>query len=81
MTMAQILAVIIFVAMFILIVLDKIERQYITLACGLLTMIVVFGVAMHSKAAIIETLNIKSIFTLGFWYSAGESGESSTGIN
>ena len=81
MTMAQILAVIIFVAMFILIVLDKIERQYITLACGLLTMIVVFGVAMHSKAAIIETLNIKSIFTLGFWYSAGEAGESSTGIN
>lgn len=81
MTMAQILAVIIFVAMFILIVLDKIERQYITLACGLLTLIVVFGVAMHSKAAIIETLNIKSIFTLGFWYSAGESGESSTGIN
>lgn len=81
MTMAQILAVIIFVAMFILIVLDKIERQYITLACGLLTLIVVFGVAMHSKAAIIETLNIKSIFTLGFWYSAGEAGESSTGIN
>ena len=30
---AQILAVTIFVAMFVLIVIDKIERQYITLVC------------------------------------------------
>ena len=81
MTMAQILAVIIFVAMFLLIVMDKIERQYITLACGLLTLVLVFGVAMHSTGAVIETLNLRSIFTLGFWYSAGEAGESSTGIN
>ena len=36
MSVAQALAVIIFVAMFILIVWDKIERQYVTLGCGLL---------------------------------------------
>ncbi len=78
---AQILAVIIFVAMFIMIVMDKVERQYVTLGCGLLTLVGVFGIAMHSLDAVIETLNVKSIFTVGFWYEAGSSGESSTGIN
>ena len=81
MTVAQILAVIIFVAMFLLIVLDKIERQYVTLLCALLTLILVFGVAMHSWDAAAETLNLRSIFTLEFWYAAGAEGESSSGIN
>lgn len=81
MTMAQILAVIIFVAMFILIVLDKIERHYVTLACGVLTLILVFGVAMHSLDAVMETLNVRSIFTTEFWYTSGAGEESSSGIN
>ena len=38
MIVAQIFAVIIFVGMFILIVLDKIERHYVTLGSGLLTL-------------------------------------------
>lgn len=80
MTAAQILAVVIFVAMFILIVLDKIERQYITLGCGLLTIILVFGVCMHSGSAIMETLNVKSIFTLNFWREV-ETAEESAGID
>ncbi len=78
---AQILAVLIFVAMFLLIVMDKIERQIITLACGLLTLVLVFGIGMHSMSAIVETLNISGIFTLDFWYAAGEASESSSGIN
>lgn len=78
---AQILAVLIFVAMFVLIVLDKIERQIITLVCGLLTLVLVFGVGMHSMSAIWETLNVHNIFTLDFWYAAGEASESSSGIN
>lgn len=81
MLVAQILAAAIFVIMFLLIVLDKIERQYVTLGCGLLTLVLVFGIVMHSPAAIWETLNIRSIFTLNFWYAAGESAESSSGIN
>ena len=81
MTIPQILAVIIFAAMFILIVMDKIERQYVTLVCGLLTIVLVFGIAMRDMHAIIETLNIRSIFTLDFWYAAGEASESSSGIN
>lgn len=81
MTIAQILAVTIFVVMFILIVIDKIERQYITLGCGLLTLGLVFGLAMHSSNAVMETLNVRSIFTQGFWYTAGQAEESSSGIN
>lgn len=81
MTIPQILAVIIFAAMFILIVMDKIERQYVTLVCGLLTLVVVFGIAMRDVNAIVETLNVKSIFTTQFWYAAGESSETSSGIN
>ncbi len=81
MSMAQILAVIIFVVMFLLIVIDKIERQYITLGCGLLTLVVVFGMAMRSMDAVIRTLNVRSIVTIGFWYNAGEAAESSEGIN
>ena len=81
MLVAQILAVAIFVIMFVLIVSDKIERHYITLACGLLVLVLVFGVAMHNVDAIIETLNLRSIFTPGFWYAAGAAEESSAGIN
>ncbi len=36
---------------------------------------------MHSWEACMKTLNVRSIFTLDFWYSAGESSESSSGIN
>ena len=81
MLLAQILAVAIFVIMFLLIVIDKIERQYITLGCGIVTLVLVFGIVMHNPAAIWETLNVRSIFTLDFWYAAGESAESSSGIN
>lgn len=81
MTIAQILAVLIFVAMFVLIVIDKIERHIVTLACGALTLVLVFGVAMKNMDAVINTLNVKGIFTTEFWYAAGESGESTSGIN
>lgn len=79
--LAQILAAVIFVAMFVLIVVEIWERHIITLACGLLTLLLVFGLGMHSMDAVIETLNIQSIFTSGFWYSAGESVEATHGIN
>lgn len=81
MLFAQVTATAIFIIMFLLIVLDKIERHYVTLGCGLLTIILVFGIIMRSPAAILDTLNIQSIFTLDFWYAASESSESSSGIN
>lgn len=77
--MAAVFAVIIFVIMFIMIVIDKIERQYVTLGCGLLTIIVVFGLCMKSMSAIWDTLAFKSFATTEFWYQVTES--ESKGIN
>ncbi len=78
---AQIFAVVIFLAMFILIITEVWERHIVTLGCALLTFILVFGICMHSPSAIIETLNIHSIFSPGFWHTAGEASEASAGIN
>lgn len=79
--LAQVLAVVIFIAMFVLIVTEIVERHIITLASGLLTLILVFGIGMQSMEAVMATLNVKSIFTLDFWYAAGEASESTSGIN
>lgn len=79
--LAQIFAVIIFIAMFVFIVTEIVERHIISSVCALLTLILVFGVGMHSMDAIVETLNIHSIFTTHFWYAAGEGAEAAAGIN
>lgn len=55
---AQIIAICIFVTMFLLIILDKFERHYITLGSGALVLVLVFGVCMRSMSAIWETLNL-----------------------
>ncbi len=79
MTAAQIFAVIIFVAMFIMIVLDKIERHYVTLGSGVLTLVVVFGICMRNGKAILDTLAVKNFIHKDFWYQVTES--ESKGIN
>ncbi len=81
MLVAQILAVIIFVIMFVMIVLDKVERQWVTLLCGLAMIVIVFGIMMRSGAAIWDTINLKTIGTSTFWYTPGTADESSSGIN
>ena len=60
MEMAQILAVVIFAVMFLLIVTEKIERHWVSLGCGLLMLVVVFGFCMHSPAAVWNTLGLQS---------------------
>ena len=47
---AQILAVIIFLAMFILIITEVWERHIVTLGCALLTLVVIFGICMRLLA-------------------------------
>ena len=74
MVVAQILAVVIFIAMFLLIVMEKFERQYITLAAGAAVILLVFGLVMRSGTAILETLNLGSFFKMDFWYSMGSRG-------
>lgn len=78
---SQIFAIVIFVLMFALIIMDKIPRHWVTLGCGLATIIIVFAICIRSPNAIIETLNIKSIFTTEFWHTSGKGSESSSGIN
>ena len=77
---AQILSVIIFLVMFLMIILEVFERQTVTMICGLLTLVVVFGFCMHDISAVTATLNIQSIFSMEFWHTTGAAEESS-GIN
>lgn len=81
MNLSQIFATVIFVAMFIFIVTEIVERHIVSTICAILTIVFVFGIGMHSVPALVETINLKSIFTTEFWYIAGESSESSLGIN
>lgn len=76
---AQILAICIFIGMFLLIILDKFERHHITLVSGALVLTLVFGVCMRSTSAIWKTLNLGCVFTCGFWYGASDEG--TVGIN
>lgn len=79
--LTQVIAVIIFIAMFLFIVTEIVERHVVSLVCALLTVIFVFGLGMHSMQVVIETLNIKSIFMTEFWYLSGETSGNSSGIN
>lgn len=79
--LAEIMALIIFVAMFVLIVLDRFPKHYVTLGCGALTSIFVFGIGMHDKEAFFNTLAVRGIFKQSFWYAAGEHAEQTSGIN
>lgn len=76
---ARILALIIFVGMFAVLVVGKVERQWVTLASGALMLIVVFGLCCRSGSAIWQAFNLKSIIEPTFWY--GSSSEESFGIS
>lgn len=78
---AKILALAIFLVMFFFIVTEKFERHFVTLVCGAVMIVLVFGVCMHSPQAIFSTLNFHSIFTPEFWHTGAEAAESSSGIN
>lgn len=67
--------------MFIMIITEKIERHLTTLLSGALTLLLVFIVGLHDFGAVIDTLNLHSIITPGFWYAAGEAETVSGGIN
>lgn len=75
---SKILAVAIFVLMFINIVLGKFERHIVTLVSGLAMLVVVMGICLHDMNAIIDTLNFKAFIEPSFWYGASEE---SFGIN
>lgn len=79
---AEIAAIAIFLVMFALIITEKFERHIVTLACGALTLILVFGLCLRSPGAIMETLNLSALAQPEQWYTAGShAAESSGGIN
>ena len=75
MLLAQVFATVIFLIMFYLIITEKFERHWITLVSSCFTLFFVFGIGFNFSqktiVAIIETLNVNVIFSLGFWYSKG----------
>lgn len=85
MLLAQIFAVAIFLVMFFLVITERFPKQYTTLVCGALTLLLVFVVGFGVKGgdwsraglAVKETLNVHTIFKLGFWYTAAGEVESS----
>lgn len=80
MIMAQIAAIVIFLAMFALLILEKLERHIVTLGCALLTLLIVFGFCLRDVSLIWNTLNLESLTHPDFWFSTGE-GSTSSGIN
>jgi len=78
--LSQILAVFIFFAMFIVIILNKVPRYIPALIGGGLTIVVVFLLVMRSPSAVISVLNVGQIFQPAFWVPGHEALESS-GVN
>ena len=62
--MTQMLAVIIFLVMFALIIMEIWERHIVTLVSALMILVFVFGIGMHSLTAMIESLNRNLVFHL-----------------
>lgn len=78
---SQIVSGIIFLIMFIVIISDKWERHIPALIGGAIMIVVVFLGMLHSVDAVMETLNLASIFTPHFWYPGPGASESFMGIN
>ncbi len=78
---AQIIAVVIFIAMFALIISEHIERHIVSLLSAAAMIVVVLGICMRSPEAIVETLAVAKMFHEEFWFVAGTEGVDSTGIN
>lgn len=77
---AQIVAIVIFVAMFLLLVTEKLERHVTTMICGVVTVVGVFIICMKDLGTAWDVLSFDSFISPGFWYSTGHS-EPTVGIN
>ena len=79
--LSQILAVVIFVIMFVEIVRERFPRYLVALVVGGATILVVFVLAMQSFEAIKASLALHTIIEPTFWYTVGHGGEMHSGIN
>ncbi len=79
--LAQVLAVSIFVIMFAFIISEKFERHYITLIGAISTLIIVFGIGMHSMDAVWTALSLDSMLAKSFWYAKDVEVAINSGVN
>ena len=78
--LSQILALVIFVAMFITIVTGKVSRHIPALIGAACTIIIVFLITMKSPGTVLDVLNLEQLSHWSFWMPAEEHIESQ-GIN
>ena len=79
--LAQILAVSIFIIMFAFIISEKFERHYITLTGAAATLIIVFGLGLHSMEAVWTSLSLNSLTSKSFWYAKDVEVAINSGVN
>ena len=80
MELSQILAIIIFLLMFIAIVMGKVHRFIPAVLGAALTILIVFIITMQSTEAVMNVLNVGQLGEWKFWYP-GEQHIESRGIN
>ena len=78
--LAQVCAVVIFLLMFAVIIINKFPRYVPALAGGALTIIIVFLIIMKSPATVLHVLNFGQIGRSAFWLPGHEPLESA-GVN
>jgi Na+/H+ antiporter NhaD/arsenite permease-like protein len=78
--LSQVTAIVIFLAMFVVIILNKFPRYVPALVGGGLTFALVFLLIMRSPAAVVSVLNVGQVFQPAFWFPGHEPLESS-GVN
>ena len=79
--LAQFFAISIFVIMFAFIISEKFERHYITLVGAAATLVIVFGLCMHSMDAVWTALSLNSMLALSFWFALDAEASINSGIN
>lgn len=80
MILAQILAIVIFVTMFIIIIIGKVHRFIPALVGAALVCVIVFFTTLQSPGAAYHVLNLEQLGQLKFWIPGHERIESH-GIN
>ncbi len=80
MLLGQILAIVVFVVMFIAIVGGKVHRYIPALIGAALTIIIVFLITLKSPVAVVSVLNLEQIGQLSFWIP-GQQHIESQGVN
>jgi Na+/H+ antiporter NhaD/arsenite permease-like protein len=79
-TLSQILAITIFIAMFVAIIVGKVHRFIPALVGAALTILIVFFVIMKSPGTAWDVLGLEQLGQLKFWVS-GQGGVVSHGVN